>query len=85
MGGRLREGERLLLSQDKVHNPASSNMVTRLAAVGKDAGIVAAHFFQGVGKDGETGFVECPRRKASIIVGGLCEGQHGRGEPSGGD
>jgi hypothetical protein len=40
------------LAQNEVDHPTTSNVIPRLAAVVQDVGIVAATFFESIGKDG---------------------------------
>ncbi len=42
----------LVLFQEKIQYPASTDMVAWLPAMAQDVGVVAAGFFEGVGEDG---------------------------------
>ena len=54
----------LRLTQDQIHDLATSDVWRFVSAVAQNVGVVAARFFQGVGKDGEP--VE-----RSVVVDGL--------------
>jgi len=56
-------------------------MLSGLAAMVEDFGVVATSVFKGISKDSETGSVQRARGQVPIIVGGLCERQHSRCEP----
>src|ERR1700680_3675973 len=45
---------RSLLAQDEVHCPAAADMLTWLAAMGQNVGVVATGFFQRVGQNWHT-------------------------------
>jgi hypothetical protein len=49
----------------------------------EDVGILAPGFLQSVGENGQAGIVQLSRGKKPIIVGGLCEVQHGGRHPGG--
>ncbi len=65
------------LAQEQVHHPTAPYMLTRLAAVVQDVGVVAARFFKGVGKDGETGGVKRPGWQDAVLVGGMGKSNDG--------
>src|SRR5262245_45063945 len=73
------------LAQQGVDNPAASHMLSGLAAMVQDVGVVATSILQGVCKYSETVVFERPRRKGAIVVGGLGQRQHGWGAPRGVD
>lgn len=62
--------KQLLFAQDQVHDPTPTDMLPRFAAVGENGGIVAAHFLQGIRKDGKAGVVERSGGKEAVLVGG---------------
>src|ERR1019366_1710088 len=45
--------ESLLLTQNQVHDPATSDVRTFASAVAQDVGVGASSFFKGVGQDGK--------------------------------
>ena len=72
----FREGS--LLPQEEVDQPTTPNVFTRLAAMIEDVAVVAAYFFQGVGKDGHV-------IGSFFVVNGLSDAAHYSivpGEPS---
>src|SRR5262245_60917995 len=60
----FRRKQVLFLARYQVHNPAPSDMLSWVAAVGKNIAVDATCFFKGIGKDRE--MVE-----SSVIVNGL--------------
>src|SRR5215831_1222516 len=46
----FRGDERLLLAQNQVHNPTTSDMLPFLTAVAEDVGVEAPRFFESVGQ-----------------------------------
>lgn len=69
----------LFLTQEKVQNPASSEMPFLLAAVNQNVLVGAASILKGVGKDGQT-------LKCRLLVDALCDAVNRPvipGEPSG--
>jgi hypothetical protein len=53
--------------------------------VGEHVGVVAARFFEGVGKDPEANGVKLPRRQGTLLIDSQGEAAHGRREPGGFD
>jgi hypothetical protein len=53
-------GERLLLAQDQVHDPAAPDVRSLLPAVTEDVGVGATRFFQSVGKERRASRSVCP-------------------------
>src|SRR4051812_29371463 len=49
----FRGGRRSLLAQKEVHDPTSTDMLTRLTAVAKHVGVSASRIFEGVSQDRE--------------------------------
>src|SRR5436190_611886 len=66
----------LLLAQNQVHHPTSTNMQPRPTAMGQNFLVVAACFLQGVGKKGQA--VE-----NTVVVDSLCKSDHGRHQQGG--
>jgi len=70
VGFPFREDDGLLLAQEQIDYPTTSDMLPRLAAVGENVGVGAARFFKGVAQDGKN-------VKSSFLVDGLGHSQDG--------
>src|SRR5262249_23674667 len=73
----------LLLPQDQINRPATTDMLPRLAEMGQDVGVVAAGLFQCVSKDSKPGGFKRPGGQDGDVVGGLGKSDDGRRLPSG--
>src|SRR5262245_48412970 len=71
----------LFLAEQQIKRPGTANVRTGAAAVVEDRRVGTAGVFESIAEDGEASSIESAGGQGSLVVGRLCQRDHGRGSP----